>query len=63
MDQLLTIGEVATRLRFSEKRIRQLIDLGVLKSHQVIRPGGRHLIRASDVERLLEREDDHAAVR
>jgi excisionase family DNA binding protein len=53
-DQILTIPEVAEKLRLSEARIRQLIADGTLPSAQVVKPKGRHLIHSRDVERLLE---------
>jgi excisionase family DNA binding protein len=53
-DQILTIPEVAERLRLSEARIRQLIAAGTLPSAQIVKPKGRHLIHSKDVERLLE---------
>lgn len=53
-DPILTIPEAAERLRLSEARIRQLIADGTLPTAQIVKPKGKHLIHASDVERLLE---------
>lgn len=50
-DRLLRIKEVAEILRSSDKTVRRLIDEGRLRS---IKLRGLRLVRASDINTLLE---------
>lgn len=50
-DRLLRIKEVADVLRSSDKTVRRLIDEGRLRS---IKLRGLRLVRASDINALLE---------
>ena len=52
MAKLLTVNEVAERLRVSRRRVRQLIEAGRLRAERV---GPIYLIRESALERVRYR--------
>ena len=49
-ERMLRIGEVAEFLRMSDKTVRRMIDSGQLLSRKI---RGIHLIRWSDVQKLI----------
>lgn len=54
--RLLTTAEVATTLRISETRVRELVAEGVLRAIRLGGRGSRLRFRRADIERLIEGE-------
>ena len=55
-EELLTVAEVAKRLRVRQETVRRYIKDGSLKALTL--PGGDYRVRESDVEALLHRRTE-----